>query len=257
LASVRVWQVVIGRKSIAAPMDNPMGRKELFATKQPAQNTTAGAARLLAYSILGVVLGVASGCSTPGVKHGEPSVNQTSFAAPTTPAPAPPVTVTNEPIRQQAATELGPEVAEAIPAATRPAPRPIDAGAKRLVDAMLASLPANATSNGAPVQVSLNSIRNQSRGSVAEFTAMLERFAGLLNDAADGTSIHFASVPGEVTAFEMQGAAYLATREGFDLWEMYLSLSPVQKPLTLWQQNGAVWLLRQPRPGQPQVLMER
>jgi len=255
-ASVRVWQVVIGRKPIDSPTDNPMGRKELLATKRHFNTTTARVGRPLAYCILGLVCAVIAGCTPEGQKSGQSLHSQSEMSAGAAPPPQVPVAATNEPIRRQAAAELGPDVAAEIPASTRPATKPVDAGAKKLVDSIGGSL-SSLNAGGEVVQISLSALRNQSRSTAAEFAGMLDRLAGLLNDAAEGSRIRFSAVEGEVAPYEMQGTVYLATRDGFDLWEMYLSISSTARPYTLWQNNGPVWLIRQARPGQPQVLMER
>ena len=234
-----------------------MGRKELLATRRHFNTTTARVGRPLAYCILWLVCAVISGCTAEGQKSGQSLGVQSGMSAGTAPPPPVLVAATNEPIRRQAAAELGPDVAGAIPASTRPAPKLVDAGAKKLVDSIGGSLASSLDATGEIVQISLSALRNQSRSTAAEFAVMLERLAGLLNDAAEGSRFRFTAVDGEVAPYEMQGAVYLATRDGFDLWEMYLSISSTARPYALWQNNGPVWLIRQARPGQPQVLMER
>ena len=53
--------------------------------------------------------------------------------------------------------------------------------------------------------------------------------------------------------YQLLGTAYLVTAEGFDQWELFLRLSPAEDAWTIWQPAVPVRVLRQPRPGQPQI----
>jgi len=186
----------------------------------------------------------AGGIESAGVVHAS---YQPPAAAPVAPAPAP------QPVK------TGPIYAELAPEpALMPPPRPVkpqrlDPGASALVEALAASLPDQALSGGQGVIVSLRHLRNQSHSTAAEFDAFKRRLAGLLTRTAEARRITFAAAAEAQPDYELLGTAYLVTADGFDQWELYLRLTPAEESWTLWHAGGPVRVLRQARPGQPQV----
>lgn len=193
-----------------------------------------------------------SGCSSP-------TSRRTSLLPyqPATQHPAIVTATTNQPIRAAAKEELGEKQAQAIPAVERPAPQPVDKGAALLVQSMLNRMEKRALGNDGVTHIGLSNLRNQSRATSQEFEAFCERLAGLLTHAAKdarGGSMRFTCDETETVQYQLQGAAYLNSVEGFDVWELFLSMSPSSQAWTIWQANNPVRVLRQPRPGQPQIL---
>jgi hypothetical protein len=154
--------------------------------------------------------------------------------------------------RQAAREELGPEAADQLEVDPRPSPRPTEPGADAVIDAIVQSLP-SAENNGMDgIIIGLGYVRNLSRSTPAEFEAFRQRLAQLLSDASDDHDLTFVAAEDEGD-FELLGTAYLITADGFDQWEVYLRLSPDDASWTLWQPAAPLRVLRQPRPGQPQI----
>jgi len=103
--------------------------------------------------------------------------------------------------------------------------------------------------------VSLASMRNLSHATPREFSAMRARLAELLTAAAstDDSTLRFVAGENDPAQFELQGAAYLATVDGFDTWELYLGLSRREAPHDLWRSAGPVCILRFEHPRAAQV----
>ena len=59
----------------------------------------------------------------------------------------------------------------------------------------------------------------------------------------------------ELTAYcyRMLGSAYLITAEGFDQWELFLSIAPADHDLAVWEARSATRILRTERPGVTQI----
>lgn len=165
----------------------------------------------------------------------------------------------NRAVREAAAAELGPQVAGAIPTATRPTggPEPSDPGAAQLVQSMLEGMGQPARGSDGLTHIGMAQLRNQSRSSGAEFRAMCERLAGLLTRAAQRSDFHFTADPQAQVQYQIQGSAYLTNVEGSDAWELFLSMTPAaprERSWTIWEAGRPVHLLRQRRPGQPQIV---
>lgn len=185
-----------------------------------------------------------SGCS---------SVSRNAFPNPNAAPPTAVVSVTdNQAVREEARAELGEETAQAIPAMRRPVLPPADPAAALLVDSMLIRLgPGRAVGSDGNTTITLSPLRNQSRCGAAEFEGFCERLASTLTDAASDSRVRFTCQASDEAQYMMLGTAYLITAEGFDLWELYLSLSPSSEAFSLWESDGAVRLFRHARPGQP------
>lgn len=199
------------------------------------------------------------GCAT---MHDRAKIMPTrpSYVHPATVTP-----VTNEPVREAASEELGPEVAAEIPHEQRQPPQPVEAGAAALVQSITNAM-RNRVMDAEGVTRIVIQLRNQSRCGAGEFTAMRERLAQELNRAADdvrGSQLRFivgaeGDAEGDAGALDahylMQGSAYLISAGGFDLWELFLSMTPTSERLTIWDAPRPVRVLRTPRPGQPQIV---
>ncbi len=103
--------------------------------------------------------------------------------------------------------------------------------------------------------VSLARLRNMSHASTREFDALRARLASLLTAAAEsaGADLRFTADTAEQASFDMLGAAYLDTLEGFDSWELYVSVSERERGRDLWRSDGPVRVLRFEQPVSPQV----
>ena len=196
-----------------------------------------------------------AGCAT------SPSRSTLAPSVPSDRHPAVVTTTNNQPIRRAAESELGADAAQAIPPATRAVPQPAEPGAAAIVQAISKAIADRAGGPGGQVRIGLWQLRNQSRCNSPEFAAFRERFAGLLNRAAKdsqtalaGNAIEFTADPDAAVDFELQGAAYLITAQGFDVWELFPSLSPTEPAWTIWQSPNPLRVLRQARPGQAQIL---
>lgn len=189
------------------------------------------------------------GCSAQPVR----SQQDARTSHPMNVAPSIVATSNNQPVRTAASQELGPEAANAIPATTRPAPEPIDPGAQSLIDSILNRLQNREVGGDGWTRIGMVQIRNQSHSDVAEFASFSQRFAELLSRAGRASHIEVTADPQADVQYQFQGTAYLGTTEGFDVWELYLSLSPSTRNWTVWEARGAVRVLRQPRVGQQQI----
>jgi hypothetical protein len=130
----------------------------------------------------------------------------------------------------------------------------IDLNAKALVQSMLARLPDRDSDSDGMTRIGVGQIRNQSRSRSGEFAEFRQRLARLFTQAAGDSRVQFTADANARNHYELQGAAYLITRDGFDVWELFLSVSPAEDSYSLWQADSAVYVLRQARPGQPQML---
>jgi hypothetical protein len=163
----------------------------------------------------------------------------------------------------QAATQPQPTAAMAAESHARPealvvqgpiASEPI---ARALVEQMLSLIQDRRTGDDGLTHIGVTKLRNQSRATAEEFDGFCERLAKVLTQASPNPDVRFESggAPGGVAfQYELSGAAYLVTFEGFDLWELYLNLSPAGKAVTIWSSSGATHVMRQPRAGEPQVV---
>ena len=107
------------------------------------------------------------------------------------------------------------------------------------------------------VEITLETMRNFSRASEDEFTAMLTRLATILTDAGAGHKLRFVATSGAAPAdFRMTGSAYLVVRSGFDFWELFPAVSRDNLTPQAWSTSAPVLVLRTDRPGQPQVFFE-
>lgn len=146
---------------------------------------------------------------------------------------------------------------QAIARAPRPTPppAPIDPGAEKVVEHLVRVLKASTQREIEAITIGVSRLRNQSRCSDEEFQAMLQRLAAQFTHAGKRHNITFTSDMTAQIAYELRGAAYLVTAEGFDLWETFLALTPADSTWTLWTAPGPVNILRQMRPNQPQILL--
>lgn len=192
------------------------------------------------------------GCATAPTYSNRQMPHQSAVTHPAIVTPT-----NNEPIRAAAANEIDEETARAIPQIERPAPQPVDPGAAALLQAMLDRMGERIIGPEDTTRIGLSQLRNQSRASSAEFNEFRERFARLLNRAAEdarGAKVRFMCDADQDVEYQMQGAVYMISAGGFDLWEMFLSLTPSEKAWTVWEARNPLRVLRQPRPGQPQFV---
>lgn len=156
---------------------------------------------------------------------------------------------------------MGVEAASEITPAHRPGPAIAEPAADVVVQSILNSIPTRQVVNGSTF-ISLEGLRNQSRCRGGEFEQMKERLASALTRAGRRDRLEFIADAGaddrssQQSQYVVHGASYLVTRDGFDCWELWLSIASVEQPLTVWQPESPVWMLRHPRPGLPQIMLQ-
>jgi hypothetical protein len=160
-------------------------------------------------------------------------------------------------VKSAAEKELGPKAVESLTVVESPPPAPRDPGADRLVKSMLASIPDRQMGDDGVTHVGTSQIRNQSRCGHDEFDAFRVRLAKLLSESGRDEHLAFTTDDSATEQYEMQGTAYLITADGFDQWELFLSITPASKSLTVWEAGSAVHVLRDPRAGAPQVFFPK
>lgn len=131
-------------------------------------------------------------------------------------------------------------------------PEPVDPGAASIVKSIADAL-ADRRVAGDAIAIDLSPLRNLSRSSAAEFAAFTSRLAELLTHAGREHRMTFTIDPSATAPYRMLGTAYLMTADGFDQWEMYLSVSPSDRDWQVWAARSAVRAMRMPRAGQPQI----
>jgi hypothetical protein len=223
--------------------------------------TTSGIYSATTYFILGLLVAM-GGCAAVATPAHRAAI------APTY-SPDGPFTATQEPSAQHqddssaartaAAEELGPGVAEAMPHLDKVPPQPRDPGADQFVAALLTGLgPRQHDENGA-TRICVSKLRNQSRAQQSEFAAFQERFAEVLTRSSSESNVTFCtgSDAHSLIHYELLGTAYLITTDGFDVWELFIMVTPADKSWMVWQPTGPVRVLRHPRPNQQQVFPSR
>ncbi len=128
-------------------------------------------------------------------------------------------------------------------------------GADRMAVSIRRSLSLSGAETWGEVLISLDGIRNHSHASREEFAAVLAQMANLLNttNVRGGIPLRFVAGTQESTDYELVGAAYLMTAQGFDLWELYVTMRPAGETWMIWSADGPVRLRRQPRPGEQRM----
>lgn len=139
-----------------------------------------------------------------------------------------------------------------------PPPPPRDPGADVIIDALFAAI--DHPDQAFPTVMRLTNLRNMSRSTDREFDAFTVRFAELLDRSGErrGISVITDDIEADAQAepeFELTGAAYLITRQGFDQWELYLRLQYAGATWSIWEPDDPVRVLRQPMVNSPQILM--
>lgn len=220
--------------------------------------------------MVALLLAFLGGCSTPSAGFDHRPTSLTSSAAPAAPAaPAEPVVAVrdqqalqqqatsdrDDSIRRQTDQELGADAAAALPPIPAAALRePADPGAVMIVQSIADALKAHSGAlPGSPTSISVHELRNLSRASHSEFAEFLQRFASLLTAAGIEHQLTFSADSQFDADFRVLGSAYLVTASGFDQWELFLSISSRDRPFTVWDARAPIRVLRQARPGQPQI----
>lgn len=203
------------------------------------------------------------GCSHPSrvsrtsQTQGNPMVPRTTLVADTPVEPAPTTQAPTSAVHEESATPPATVATPDVPAAVvKSIGRSSEPVAEGLVNAMLGSIQDRRTGDDGITRIGLAQVRNQSRTSREEFDAFDARLAEILTQASRDPKVVFVPGDSQVMQYHVQGTAYLVTFEGFDLWELYLSLSPADKNMTMWSASGPVYVMRLPRPGQPQMVVK-
>lgn len=157
-------------------------------------------------------------------------------------------------VRSAAASELGSAVAATMPTVSPSIPpEPVDVGASRLVASMATVLGDRSLPADGATLISVHGVQNLSRSNAGEFSAFMHRFCDVLTNAGKSDRLAFTDDATAAAQFRMQGTAYMINAEGFDQWELYLTLSPADRDFDIWDAGRAVRVLRIARPGVPQI----
>jgi hypothetical protein len=209
-------------------------------TTQPGLHRTHRAGLIIGVAIVALV----AACSWPS------RVSKTSQLQgdPMNPEP----TLTTQAKAQPAAA--APTATTASAPAAPVSPRVSEPIARALVEQMLSLIQDRRVGDDGVTHIGVSMLRNQSRATTAEFNNFCQRLANILTSASPDAKVQFTASAGAAVQYQLMGAAYLATFQGFDLWELFLSLSPADKDLAIWSAIGPVHVLRQPRVGEPQFV---
>ena len=225
-------------------------------------HTTGWIATTALAAMLCSVLVFAAGCASE-------SFQRTSAAGSTTPMqpvqlnsqraePAQELTDAAQPVRTSEQTDVdvivpGEDLEQESPSSVARAT--LSPALQRIIDEVEASIARCPRSRALEPTVSLARLRNMSHATAREFDALRERLAELLSAAAStsGSELRFVTTEDEPASFDVLGAAYLATIEGFDSWELYLSVSRRESAHDLWRSEGPVRVLRFEQPMSAQV----
>ena len=104
--------------------------------------------------------------------------------------------------------------------------------------------------------IDCSSLRNQSRSSRREFSALRRRLADLLSHAGLPHRLRFTDSGDEEFQYQLTGTLYLITN-GLDQWELFLSLREARHNRVMWEPTGIVRVLRSPDMGRPQIQVLR
>lgn len=172
------------------------------------------------------------GCAAP--QGGRPQASAATAARPA-PAPLPVAEPTSVP--------------EPTPSPTPP-PRAADPGSIRVIDAMRAAIDEYAPGRRETIRVEAWRLRNFSHAAPREFAAMRRRLCELLSAAGARAAprIEFVDAEEGPVEFELHGTAYLLNADGFDQWELFLTLRPARDRWTVWEAAAPLRLLRNQRP---------
>lgn len=169
------------------------------------------------------------------------------------PPVAPPTTTHDAAVRRQTELELGADVAATLPEVPEgELARPIDPGAAIVARSIADSL-ADRRTAGDSITINLAAVQNLSRSNADEFGSFVSRFAELLTRAGREFQIVFVAEANAPSTYRMLGTAYLVNANGFDQWEMYLSLTPTDHSWQVWDARNAIRVLRTARAGRPQI----
>lgn len=157
-------------------------------------------------------------------------------------------------IRAAAETELGPAVAASMPTVPPSTPpEPIDVGAADLMASIANALGDRSSSTDGVTLVNVRGVRNLSRTNAAEFESFMHRFREVMTRAGANRRIAFTDDAAAAAQYQLEGTVYMTYAEGFDQWELYLSLRPTDRDFDVWNASAPVRVLRIVRPGIGQI----
>lgn len=163
--------------------------------------------------------------------------------------------------------ELGPDGVEPPGVEREDIAGPPDLGAVAIVEGILGAISRERSLSLADPVTILVDLSNQSHARPREFDEFQARFAALLDRAGEEEGLAYlpfeASDDGELATLEadlnigyrLVGAAYLVTAQGFDQWELFLRLLPIDSSMTVWEARTPVRVLRFARPGHQQITL--
>jgi len=217
---------------------------------------------------VGTTLSIIAGCSSSS-GSGQPSIaGLSSDGIDRAPSRVVPSTTRNDIVRAAAADELGHDVVASMPAEAPAAPQvisqPPDPGAIAIVRSVASAIPNRPVNAQGLTLIRMTDLRNFSRADQTEFADFSQRLADLLTRAGREDHLQFTfggSVPGTADSavfhYRLMGSAYLINADGFDQWELFLGIAPVDRSVSVWESVEPIHVLRTPRPGQPQVTSTR
>jgi hypothetical protein len=125
--------------------------------------------------------------------------------------------------------------------------RAIDRGAAQVIGMMREALRTDDIPNFR-TSIAIRALRNQSRTSSQEIEDLRDRLVSLLDASSDDGSLTFTREVNDATEYTLGTTVYLIQRDGFDQWEMYFALRPIDANWTIWRNEEPVRMLRQRRP---------
>jgi len=132
----------------------------------------------------------------------------------------------------------------------------VDRGAAQLVAMMKEALGAGEDA-AFRTSIAIRSLRNQSRTPAEEVEELRDRLAALLNAASTDEGLRFTREVTDATEYTLGATVYLIQRDGFDQYEIYCALRPVDANWTIWRNDDPVRMLRQKRAGGDAIQLVR
>ena len=110
-------------------------------------------------------------------------------------------------------------------------------------------------SNTRRTVIAMRPLRNQSRAARKEVKQLESRLLTLLQQVDDEVGIKFVASETGATEYTLGGTVYVINRDGYDHFEMYLSLRPHGANWTMWQNDSPV-RIRRTTPNRDIILYE-
>lgn len=124
----------------------------------------------------------------------------------------------------------------------------VDPGAAEVIRAMKTALGLS-ESPEFTTSIALRSFRNQSRTAPEEIDELRDRVLALLAAGGESEGLRVTPAQDEQTEYTLAATIYLIQRDGFDQWEIYFALRPVDANWTIWRNDNPIRMFRQLKSG--------